>query len=135
MSMICNWLNKDSQNLNRFIHWGNTLKMDFTEKEFLNYRSAVMNWLSDYWQKKGDNKLSSQYFSKLADTINLGGNIAHVENNTGNDLHKFRQTQLVSILSILLEYKTNTTLFWTNVRSWVSIVITIGGLIISFFKN
>ena len=50
--MIFDWINKDSQTINEFIHWGNTLKLDFTEKEFLNYRSAVMSWLSNYWQKK-----------------------------------------------------------------------------------
>lgn len=130
--MKCFWTNIYSQNLSRFIHWGNTLKLDFTEKEFLNYRSAVMSWLSDYWEKKGDEELSSQYFIKRVDIINLDGNIVHIETNSDKDLHKFRQIQLASILSILSEYKTNTTLFWTNVRSWISIGVTFGGLIFSF---
>jgi hypothetical protein len=133
--MIFDWINKDSQTINEFIHWGNTLKLDFTEKEFLNYRSAVMSWLSNYWQKKGNQELSNQYFMKLVDIINLDGDPVHVDTNTDNVRHRFRQAQLASILSILLEYKTNTTLFQTTVLSCVSIVIALGGLIISFFKN
>ena len=44
--MHCKWMTNDMKPLNEFIHWGNTLKMDFTEKEFRSYRTAVMNWLS-----------------------------------------------------------------------------------------
>lgn len=135
MCIIYSWINKDAKTLNRFIHWGNTLKLGFTEKEFLNYRSAVMRWLSNYWQEIGDQELSNQYFVKLVDIINIDGDLVHVETNTKNGRYIFRQTQLASILSILSEYKTNTTLFWTNVRSWCSIGITIGGLIISFIKD
>jgi len=135
MCMIYRWINKDAKTLNRFIHWGNTLKLGFTEKEFLNYRSAVMSWLSNYWQEIGDQELSNQYFVKLVDIINLDGDLVHVKTNTKNGRYIFRQTQLASILSILSEYKTNTTLFWTNVRSWCSIGIAIGGLFISFIKE
>ena len=41
--MHCKWMTNDMKPLNEFIHWGNTLKMDFTEKEFRSYRTAVMN--------------------------------------------------------------------------------------------
>ena len=73
--LIFDWINKDSRTINRFIHWGNSLKMDFTERQFLNYRNTVMGWLSDYWHKKGDKELSAQYFAKLVDTIILMANL------------------------------------------------------------
>ena len=71
--MHCKWMTNDMKPLNEFIHWGNTLKMDFTEK----------------------------------------------------DLHEFQQTQLNAILSILAEYKSNNTIRWANIRSWISLVIAI----------
>ena len=50
--MHCKWISNDMKPLDEFIHWGNTLKMDFTEKEFQKYRTTVMTWLSDYWQER-----------------------------------------------------------------------------------
>ena len=100
--------------------------MDFTEKEFRSYRTAVMNWLSDYWKKKENQILSQQYFSKQVDAINLDGELAHISPNANEqELHEFRQTQLNAILSILAEYKSNNTIRWANIRSWISLVIAI----------
>ena len=130
--MHCKWMLNDMKPLNEFIHWGNTLKMDFTEKEFHNYRTAVMTWLSDYWQKRENPVLSQQYFSKLVDVINQDGELAHVAPNANNqDLHVFRQTQLAAIMTILAEYKSNSTIRWANIRSWVSLVIAFLSFIIS----
>ena len=124
--MHCKWMTNDMKPLNEFIHWGNTLKMDFTEKEFRSYRTAVMNWLSDYWQKKENQVLSQKYFAKQVDVINLDGEIAHISPNANEqELHEFRQTQLNAILSILAEYKSNNTIRWANIRSWISLVIAI----------
>lgn len=125
-------MTNDMKPLNEFIHWGNTLKMDFTEKEFCCYRSAVMNWLSDYWQKKENQVLSQQYFSKQVDVINLDGELAHISQNANEqELHVFRQTQLIAILSILAEYKSNNTIRWANIRSWISLVIAILSFLLS----
>lgn len=130
--MHCKLMLNDMKPLNEFIHWGNTLKMDFTEKEFHNYRTAVMTWLSDYWQKRENPVLSQQYFSKLVDVINQDGELAHVAPNANNqDLHVFRQTQLAAIMTILAEYKSNSTIRWANIRSWVSLVIAFLSFIIS----
>lgn len=119
-------MTNDMKPLNEFIHWGNTLKMDFTEKEFRSYRTSVMNWLSDYWQKKENQVLSQKYFAKQVDVINLDGEIAHISPNANEqELHEFRQTQLNAILSILAEYKSNNTIRWANIRSWISLVIAI----------
>ena len=124
--MHCKWMTNDMKPLNEFIHWGNTLKMDFTEKEFRSYRTAVMNWLSDCWKKKGNRVLSQQYFSKQVDAINLDGELAHISPNANEqELYEFRQTQLNAILSILAEYKSNNTIRWANIRSWISLVIAI----------
>ena len=124
--MHCKWMTNDMKPLNEFIHWGNTLKMDFTEKEFRSYRTAVMNWLSDYWQKKKNKVLSQQYFSKQVDVINLDGKLAHISPTANEqELHEFRQTQLNAIFSILTEYKSNNTIRWANIRSWISLVIAI----------
>ena len=79
--MIIFWKPNDVKTLNRFIQRGNTLKIDFTEKEFLNYRSEVMCWLSSYCKEKGELELSDTYFAKTCDIINTGGELAHVENN------------------------------------------------------
>ena len=124
--MHCKWMTNDMKPLNEFIHWGNTLKMDFTEKEFRSYRTAVMNWLSDCWKKKGNRVLSQKYFAKQVDAINLDGELAHISPNANEqELYEFRQTQLNAILSILAEYKSNNTIRWANIRSWISLVIAI----------
>ena len=124
--MYCKWISNEMKPLNDFIHWGNMLKMDFTEKEFRSYRTAVMTWLYDYWNKKENQVLSEQYFSKQVDVINQDGELAHISPNANEqELHEFRQTQLNAILSILAEYKSNNTIRWANIRSWISLVIAI----------
>lgn len=134
--MIFDWINNNSRTINKFIHLGNSLKIDFTEKQFLNYRDSVMSWLSDYWHKKGDEELSAQYFAKLVDTINLDGELAHLKTNASNDeRYQFRQVQLSAILYLLNEYKSDMTIRWVNIKSWVSLLIALVSLLISFFKN
>lgn len=134
--MICDLFNKDSRTISRFIHWGNSLKMDFTEKRFLDYRDTVMSWLSDYWQKKGDAKLSEQYFASRLDTINTDGELVHLNTNaTKIERYQYRQVQVSAILSILNEYKSDVTIRWANIKSWVSIGIALVSLIVSFLKD
>lgn len=134
--LIFDWINKDSRTINSFIHWGNSLKMDFTERQFLNYRNTVMGWLSDYWHKKGDKELSAQYFAKLVDTINLDGELAHLKANASNDeRYQFRHSQLSAILYLLNEYKSDMTIRWANIKSWISLLIALVSLFISLFKN
>lgn len=130
--MHCKWISNDMKPLDEFIHWGNTLKMDFTEKEFQKYRTTVMTWLSDYWQERKNQVLSQQYFAKLVDVINQDGELAHIVPNANKqELHVFRQTQLAAILSILDEYKSNYTIRWANIRSWVSLVIALLSFLLS----
>lgn len=133
--MLNSWIYNDLQPLNKYIHWGNSLKLGFTEQEFLNYRSSVMGWLSNYWEKKGDVELSAQYFAKLVDIINVDGKLALVENAANNNERQlFRKFQLSAILSILNEYKSNRTIRWTNIISCLSIGIAIISLIISILS-
>ena len=133
--MLSSWIYNDLQPLNKYIHWGNSLKLSFTEKEFLDYRSSVMGWLSNYWRKKGDVELSAQYFARLVDIINIDGRLALVEDESNsNERQLFRKSQLAAILSILNEYKSNRTIRWTNIVSCLSIGIAIISLIISLIK-
>ena len=129
--MHCNWFNNDLQPLDKYIHWGNTLKLGFTEKEFLNYRSSVMGWLSKYWENKGNPDLSAQYLSKIVDIINTDGKLVLVgDGSNKNERQLFRASQIAAILSILNEYKSNRTIRWANIRSWVSIIIALFSLIL-----
>ena len=133
--MLSSWIYNDLQPLNKYIHWGNSLKLSFTEKEFLDYRSSVMGWLSNYWIKKGDVELSAQYFARLVDIINIDGRLALVEDESNsNERQLFRKSQLAAILSILNEYKSNRTIRWTNIVSCLSIGIAIISLIISIIN-
>ena len=126
--MHCKWMTNDMKPLNEFIHLGNMLKMDFTEKEssVVTSHSEFMNWLSDYWQKKRIKFFRRNIFAKQLDVINSDGEIAHIPQNASEqELHEYRQTQLNAILSILAEYKSNNTIRWANIRSWISLVIAI----------
>lgn len=130
--MYCNWIDNDLQPLDKYIHWGNTLKLGFTEKEFLNYRSTVMGWLSKYWEKKGISDLAAQYFAKNVDIINTDGKLVLVEDGTNkSERQLLRKSQLAAILSILNEYKSNRTIRWANIKSWISIGIAITSLLVS----
>ena len=123
----------DTDTLYDFINRGNTLKMDFTEKEFENYRHEVFAWLSDIAQKRGSDNLADTYLIKIVDVIDLGGNLAHINNMDEMALHSFRQNQLAAILSILNDYKSQNSTYWTDIRSWISIIIAFMSLIISCF--
>lgn len=131
--MIVFWKPNDVKTLNRFIQRGNTLKIDFTETEFKNLRSEVMFWLSSVCKDKGELELSDTYLIKTCDIINTDSDLAHVENNMDeNDRHSYRQKQLAGILAILNDYKTQNTISWSNIRSWVSIFIALLSLILHF---
>lgn len=123
----------DTNTLYYFINRGNTLKLDFTEKEFKKYRDEVFTWLSDIAKKNGDDNLADIYLIKITDVIDLEGNLAHVKNNDEMALHSFRQNQLTAILSILVDYKSQNSTYWTNIRSWISIIIAFISLIVSCF--
>lgn len=132
MKIRCLINSYDTSTLNSFIHQGNTLKLGFTEKEFINYRSEVMCWLSTNAKKDGTINLSDTYYIKSIDIINLDGNFAYVEEEMNKKgLHAYRQAQLSSILLILNEYKSQNTIWWANVRSWISIFIAIGSIIVN----
>lgn len=123
----------DTKTLYDFINRGNTLKIDFTEKEFKNYRHEVFAWLSDIAQKRGNENLAYTYLIKITDVISLDGNLAHINNMDEMALHSFRQNQLAAILSILSDYKSQNSTYWTEIRSWISIIIAFMSLIISCF--
>lgn len=123
----------DTDTLYDFINRGNTLKIDFTEKEFKNYRRDVLAWLSDIAQKRGSDNLADIYLIKNTDVIDLEGDPAHINNMDEMTMHTFRQNQLAAILSILNDYKSQNSTYWTDIRSWISIIIAFMSLIISFF--
>lgn len=124
--MILFWKPNDVKTLNRFIKRGNTLKIDFTETEFKNFRSEVMFWLSSVCKDKSELELSDTYLIKNCDIINTDGDLAHVENNMDeNARHSYRQKQLDGILAILDDYKTHNTISWFSIRSWIRILIAL----------
>lgn len=122
----------DKKVLNNFIVEGNTLRMDFTEKEFLNYRRNVMHWLASEYERIGNLELAGTFLVKSIDIIDLDGNVAHIEKNMNNkDLHSFRKGQLAAILLQLDHFQKRKDLYWTNVRSWLAIGISIISLFVS----
>lgn len=119
--------------LNELIIKGMTMRMDFTEKEFNQYRSDAMGWLSRTCDKVGDCELSNIFLVKTVDAINLDGGFAHLDNNANkDDLYSFRKIQLEGILHILKHFQLNHKLVWTNIRSWFAILISALALIVKF---
>lgn len=133
--MICKWKPIDKNTLNKFINKGNTLRLDFTEREFLSYRSEVMCWLASYWKDKGEHDLSDKYYLKTVDIINLDGNLAHVENSMDDKAkHTYRQNQLIGILAILNDYKNQASVYWSSVLSWLSLAVAVLSLVFTIIK-
>lgn len=130
--MINKWKSIDTNTLNKLINKGNTLRLDFTEREFLSYRFEVMTWLASYWKDKGEHDLSDKYYFKTVDIIDTDGNIAHVENNMDDKAkHAYRQSQLIGILSILSDYEKQTTVYWSSIRSWLSLVVAVLSIVLT----
>lgn len=112
--------------LNELILRGKSMRMGFTEKEFIQYRNDAMGWLSQTCEKVGDCELSNEFLAKSVDAINLDGNIAHLGNNRNqDDLYSLRKIQLEGILQVLGHFHLSNNLFWTNLRSWLAIIISI----------
>lgn len=119
--------------LNELILRGKAMRMDFSEKEFIQYRNDAMGWLSQTCEKVSDYELANNFLAKSIDVINLDGNLAHLENNNNQDeLYSFRKVQLEGILQILEHFQLSHKLIWTNIRSWLAIIISVLALIIKF---
>ena len=133
--MICKWKPIDKNTLNKLINKGNTLRLDLTEREFLSYRSEVMTWLASYWKYKGEHEISDNYYLKTIDIIDIDGNLAHVENSMDEKAkHAYRQSQLIGILAILNDYEKQTTVYWSSIRSWLSLVVAILSLVLTIIN-
>ena len=116
--------------LNKLILRGKSMRMGFSENEFIQYRNDSMGWLSRTCEKIGDCELSNKFFTKSIDAINLDGNIAHLGNNMNqDDLYSLRKVQLEGILQVLDHFQLSNNLFWTNFLSWSAIIISILTLI------
>lgn len=115
--------------IRNFIHEGNLLKMNLSENAFIEYRSEVMSFFSRLYENIEEWNLSNQYFAKIGDAIGLDGNMIIRE----NDKHTFRKVQLDAILADLNAYQRESEIFWSNIRSWLSIFIAFAAFIVSVF--
>lgn len=118
--------------LETFIIQGNALKVNFTEKEFIQYKERVFSWLSYSFEKSGEYDLARTYFSKMVDTIYTDGNLVQLEIDADyKERLTFRRGQLDSILSLLNDFRVHRELYWKNVRSWLAITISVFAFISS----
>ena len=115
--------------IRNFIHEGNLLKTNLSENAFLKYRNAVMAFLYNFNKEMGEEELSDKYYINIVDSTNLNNELIIRE----NDKHTFRKVQLDAILADLNAYQRESEIFWSNIRSWLSIFIAFAAFMVSVF--